>query len=117
MLNNGHRPRRKLLLLLLRCHLQTCVAEACHLLLLLLSEHLLPRSRCSFPSCWCCICAAHSLCFWGRATLVSLWRSWGHATLAGCSPSVHKFFKPLVVSGEANSFPLLCFFSSQADHS
>ena len=72
MLNNDHRPRRKLLLLLLRCHLQTCVTEAGHLLLLLLFEHLLPRSRCSSPSCWHCICAAHSLCFLGTCHLGQL---------------------------------------------
>lgn len=30
-------------------------------------------------------------------------------------PQFTNFFKPLVVSGEANSFPLLCFFSFQAD--
>lgn len=114
VLNNDHRPRRKLLPLLLRCHLQTCVAEAGRLLLLF--EHLLPRSLCSFPSTHPAgaVSAWHSHCAaWGHATTVSLWPCWGCATSA--VPQFTNFFKPLVVSGEANSFPLLCFFSFQAD--
>lgn len=115
VLNNDHRPRRKLLPLLLRCHLQTCVAEAGHLLLLLL-EHLLPRSLCSFPSTHPAgaVSAWHSHCAaWGRATTVSLWPCWGRATSAGCGPSVHKFLQATCGfwGSEFLSSPLFLFLS------